>query len=435
MKCVYCNSDENLTSSDIITYAITGAKLTKPFVCKTHNAFTNDNYEKKFVSELDFFRYHLGFSTRDGNPIKYKADLTVDGINIKGVTLSNREAFYAPKSVISGKDEQGHKTILGPANRIEKISKGKGKRVNVLNIEMKKTINSDCFFGYYAIRSIAKIAYEWYCYNNQIEEYKDEYEDIVNYILNKTDGDYVDIVVDGNYYYAIDELSETGTNSFFQYDDTDGYRYVVFDFWNTISYRIRISKSPNITPNENHSFFNLFRYHIDGRITKKVFGTFSLGQAKKKQIIKTVNPKKIDGEVSKAFVERINRIMTTLIFSIYSLKKEVDLLSESLKRYDEGKINFSQLTGFEENRIVFTIELITLLYKNREKYDMSKSFNQNKSNFLMMEGETINRTEEDKHKFLRKLSVKDKNKELSDYLWKSIKNFNIIYDKEINQTN
>lgn len=46
MKCIYCNSDKKLTSSDIITYAITGAKLTKSFVCETHNAFTNDNYEK-----------------------------------------------------------------------------------------------------------------------------------------------------------------------------------------------------------------------------------------------------------------------------------------------------------------------------------------------------------------------------------------------------
>lgn len=46
MRCIYCNADNNLTTSDIITYAITGAKLTKSFVCKRHNAFTNDNYEK-----------------------------------------------------------------------------------------------------------------------------------------------------------------------------------------------------------------------------------------------------------------------------------------------------------------------------------------------------------------------------------------------------
>ena len=77
MKCIYCNSEVELTSSDIITYAITGAKLTKSFVCKTHNAFTNDNYEKKYVADLDFFRNHLGLTTRDGKPIQYKADISI----------------------------------------------------------------------------------------------------------------------------------------------------------------------------------------------------------------------------------------------------------------------------------------------------------------------------------------------------------------------
>lgn len=85
MKCIYCNSEAELTSSDIITYAITGAKLTKSFVCKTHNAFTNDNYEKKFVADLDFFRNHLGLTTRDGKPIQYKADISVDGTELHNV--------------------------------------------------------------------------------------------------------------------------------------------------------------------------------------------------------------------------------------------------------------------------------------------------------------------------------------------------------------
>lgn len=78
MRCIYCNSEIELTLSDIITYAITGTKLTKTFVCKTHNAFTNDKYEKKFVSELDFFRHYLGLTTREGDLIKYKADISVD---------------------------------------------------------------------------------------------------------------------------------------------------------------------------------------------------------------------------------------------------------------------------------------------------------------------------------------------------------------------
>lgn len=51
----------------------------------------------------------------------------------------------------------------------------------------------------------------------------------MNYILGKSEVCPVDIIIDGNYYTAIDQLSEVGTNAFFQYDDIDGYRYVIFD--------------------------------------------------------------------------------------------------------------------------------------------------------------------------------------------------------------
>lgn len=98
--------------------------------------------------------------------------------------------------------------------------------------------------GFSALHSMAKMAYEWYCYINNIEEYKGEYQEIVNYILGNIEGNFVDIIVERNYYYVIDNLSEIGTNILFQYDDSDGYRYVVIDFWKTIAYRIKICKSP-----------------------------------------------------------------------------------------------------------------------------------------------------------------------------------------------
>ena len=81
MKCIYC-------------------KVTKTFVCKTHNSFTNDMYEKKFVADLNFFINQLGFSTRDGKPIQYMADISIDGTEMHNVKISNRESLYAPKSVV-----------------------------------------------------------------------------------------------------------------------------------------------------------------------------------------------------------------------------------------------------------------------------------------------------------------------------------------------
>lgn len=434
MKCIYCNSEIELTSSDIITYAITGAKLTKSFVCKVHNAFTNDNYEKKFVADLDFFRNHLGLTTRDGKPIQYKADISVDGTKMHNVKISNRESLYAPKDVVAGTDDNGNKILMAPMERIEKISKGRASTVDISDVVVHKTIESDSFLGFYAIHSMAKMAYEWYCYVNNIEEFREEYSEIVEYILGNTDGDFVDVIIDGNYYGAIDNLSEIGTNAFFQYDDVDGYRYVVFDFWKTISYRVRICKAPNECLHDVRSLlFELYLYHIDGSKTQTVFGAFSL-DSKEQPKFKTIQPKKITADIWRLFVKRIEKIMSTMVLSVHTLKKEVDELSSKLKKYDAGKIDVAHLLGFEENNVVTTIEIISQLYLNRDKYDVTKSFNQNLPIILRLDSDTIARTQEDKLQFVKSLVEMGEKNKLSEYIWNGICVFNEIYENEMKLT-
>ena len=432
MKCVYCNSEVELTSSDIITYAITGAKLTKSFVCKTHNAFTNDNYEKKFVADLDFFRNQLGLTTRDGKPIQYKADLSIAGTEIHNVKLSDRESLYAPKDVVAGTDIEGNKILMAPMERLEKISKGKVASVNISDVIVHKTVGSNDFIGYHAIHSMAKMAYEWYCYINNIEEYKEEYQEIVDYILGKTEQEVVDIIINGNYYWAIDHLSEIGTNSFFQYDDLDGYRYVVIDFWKTIAYRIRICKSPNDCLKKERTLpVILYLYHIDGSKTQQVFGVVLL-EENKQAYFETIRPQNITADIWRIFASRIGKIMSTMVLSIHILKREVKNLSTKLDKYDAGKIDVTVLLGFEENNIVTTIDILSQLYLNKGKYDMKKTFNQNLPAVLNLDSDTIGRTQEDKKKFVQLLVDKDKDNELSEYIRNGINFFNEIYENEMN---
>ena len=432
MKCVYCNSEVELTSSDIITYAITGAKLTKSFVCKTHNAFTNDNYEKKFVADLDFFRNQLGLTTRDGKPIQYKADLSIAGTEIHNVKLSDRESLYAPKDVVAGTDIEGNKILIAPMERLEKISKGKVASVNISDVIVHKTVGSNDFIGYHAIHSMAKMAYEWYCYINNIEEYKEEYQEIVDYILGKTEQEVVDIIINGNYYWAIDHLSEIGTNSFFQYDDLDGYRYVVIDFWKTIAYRIRICKSPNDCLKKVRTLpVILYLYHIDGSKTQQVFGVVLL-EENKQAYFETIRPQNITADIWRIFASRIGKIMSTMVLSIHILKREVKNLSTKLDKYDAGKIDVTVLLGFEENNIVTTIDILSQLYLNKGKYDMKKTFNQNLPAVLNLDSDTIGRTQEDKKKFVQLLVDKDKDNELSEYIRNGINFFYEIYENEMN---
>ncbi len=160
MKCIYCNSEEELTSSDIISFGITGAKLTKSFVCHTHNAFTNDNYEKIFIDNLNFFRNQLGLHTREGQEIQYTADLTIEGKDIHNVKISDKASIYNPKQVVRGYDDNGKKVLLAPVEKLKKIKAGTIENVDTSDVMLHKVISPDYFFDYHAIHSIAKIAYE-----------------------------------------------------------------------------------------------------------------------------------------------------------------------------------------------------------------------------------------------------------------------------------
>lgn len=381
---------------------------------------------------MDFFRNQLGLTTRDGKPIQYKADLSIAGTEIHNVKLSDRESLYAPKDVVAGTDIEGNKILMAPMERLEKISKGKVASVNISDVIVHKTVGSNDFIGYHAIHSMAKMAYEWYCYINNIEEYKEEYQEIVDYILGKTEQEVVDIIINGNYYWAIDHLSEIGTNSFFQYDDLDGYRYVVIDFWKTIAYRIRICKSPNDCLKKVRTLpVILYLYHIDGSKTQQVFGVVLL-EENKQAYFETIRPQNITADIWRIFASRIGKIMSTMVLSIHILKREVKNLSTKLDKYDAGKIDVTVLLGFEENNIVTTIDILSQLYLNKGKYDMKKTFNQNLPAVLNLDSDTIGRTQEDKKKFVQLLVDKDKDNELSEYIRNGINFFNEIYENEMN---
>ena len=61
---------------------------------------------------------------------------------------------------------------------------------------------------------------------------------------------------------------------------------------------------------------------------------------------------------------------------------------------------------------------------------MTKSFDQNLSKILKLQDYTIIRTREDKMNFVRFLMEKDKEKQLSEYIWNGINTFYKIYENE-----
>ena len=61
---------------------------------------------------------------------------------------------------------------------------------------------------------------------------------------------------------------------------------------------------------------------------------------------------------------------------------------------------------------------------------MTKSFDQNLSKILKLQDDTIIRTQEDKMNFVMFLMEKDKEKQLSEYIWNGINTFYKIYENE-----
>lgn len=100
----------------------------------------------------------------------------------------------------------------------------------------------------------------------------------------------------------------------------------------------------------------------------------------------------------------------------------------------QRKIDVARLLGFEENSVVTTVEIICQLYFNKDKYDVTKFFNQNLPIILNLEGDTISRTQDEKMEFLKSLVAMDKENKLSEYIWNGIYAFNEIYESEINLT-
>lgn len=306
------------------------------------------------------------------------------------------------------------------------------KPVDISRITMHKTISSGDFVGNCALHSVAKIAYEWYCYINGIEQYTEENKDIVDYILGNCSDERVDIVVDGIYYVSIDQVSEVGTNSLFQYDDRDGYRYVVFDLWKTIAYRVKICKSSETsTKLSSNGGINLYLYHFDGRKTSTAFGIFSLNGGISFSVLKESD---VNENIWKSFARRLEKLLTTKVMTIYTLKQECLSLEERLKKYDTGKIDLAGLIKYEEDSVLSTMEMLKILNEKKEQYDYTIGFNQNMKQLLSLSDDTYIVGGNDKKQFVQTLMELDQEKQLSSLLHEQLNTFESIY-KSIEESN
>ena len=405
MKCIYCNSEEKMTVSDIIPAALTGAKLTRRFVCNTHNKFTNDNYERDMIKQLAAYRNFIGLTERDGDPVRYYADLNIGDRTFKRVRITDNASVVSGDRVFRDTDSSGKTILAGGRDNLLKINGATENNVETIDAkDFSIVIRADLrelFISSQVLHAIAKVCYEWHCYINDIDGFIEEkYRDIVSYILSPEDEEApVELVVDAFTWELSDRVSRTGTNMLFEYNDYDGYTYVVFSLWNTILYKVKICESDTRNEKETN-FINTYLFHVDGTQESAMFGI--LGKAH----VISESPEEGLSRLCLEIRDRLNKVGQRDL-SVDYINKHLDTIIKMLPRYKNGRLSIAQLLDFEHKDRVIPIYIIEQLFNEKDKYQETQSFTEIMVSILNC-GETYGVTEEKLKEILLRYSEMDK---------------------------
>ena len=380
MKCIYCNSETNLTISDIIPAALTGAKLRKKFVCRAHNSFTNDHYENTMIRQLDIFRNRIGLTERDGDSVRFSADLTIgEYTSEKNISISDNKSIMDTDRLFRMKDKQGRTVLVGPKDKLLKISGATADKITDLPFAdisiSSKTDIRDLFISETVLHAVAKIAYEWHCYINDVEEFQEDvYGMITSYILDPDQPNtLVNVVNDAYVTMLADRFSRTGSNMLFEYNDSDGNVYVIFCLWDVIAYKVKVSIH-NEKPGIAHCPIAYF-YHTDGSQNGTMFGVYGDFH------VNATSPDVGISEIYSEIKSRLSKLGERDLSREY-LQNCIAKISKKLPAYQEHKISIADLLDFEHEDRVIPIYILEQIYTHRDEYMPSEDFYRNMQRIL-----------------------------------------------------
>jgi len=204
---------------------------------------------------------------------------------------------------------------------------------------------------------------------NGIEYFDEEYLDVVSYILTPDSSEkIVEIVIDANAWSLMDYYSRTGSNMLMEYQDTDGYTYVLFGFWDVFIYRVKICRNKATVKNQNlyYSYF----YHTDGTSANYPVGVAGTPDFAAKEPEDGLNS--ILGEVKKRLSNLGERDL-----SIEYMSRQVEIIEKRLDGYEKGKVSLEKFLDYENNNRCLPIFILDKLYVSRDKYDYDSPFYKN----------------------------------------------------------
>ena len=287
-SCIYCGASDDLSKSDIVPDALTNAKIINNCVCRVeHNNKFSDEFESKVIEALSFITNELDIKSSKSNQFsKYDAIFSIDGTDYIGSTRGNFDLFNG--RVLKTDDE---KTGLASLEKAYAIAKDKEKvtpiNVNEVMIEKKVNIDLSIFFDTAMYRLISKIAFEWYCLKNNISEPKNEFKQIVKFIVSGVGENPVTLIQNKKLYDSFGREQNIGSHTLLAFVDNQCKVNVAVYLFGIAMYRVVLCNS------------------IPTNCTKNLIYQELRTDAQKKEIV-SANIVTLSTDISEFFCSKIN---------------------------------------------------------------------------------------------------------------------------------
>lgn len=282
-KCIYCGCQEsesqNFSESDIIPFSLKYKRILNRNVCQPeHNSKFGKTFEKDVTDALALFSNITAIKTRK-NGIPY-ADYPVD-FELNGTTYHCKHFSSFANIFSKGKAYRSSDNKILLKSYEELMNDGKTNieavDVNTSEIVVHTKIPYAIYFTTSMFRLMAKIAFEWYCKENNIHDKDERFASITNYIINGTNNttsqNIVEIVTQQEIYDIFDGYFSPKSHILFCYHDEYGNVFCMISLFGILVYRIWLCNDYENKLSEKRLFY--YESIIDGSETSKKVSSFT----------------------------------------------------------------------------------------------------------------------------------------------------------------
>lgn len=335
-KCIYCGRDADLSKSDIMPDGLTNSRIFNENVCRIeHNNKFSDLFESKVINDFAYITNQLDIKSSKAKKYhEYEAEVEINH-DIYSVKTDSSASLFRKRTLksLDGKRVLTTKSSGSADNRGAFIID-----INNEKIIKKVKISADIFFSKEIFRLMAKIAYEWYCFENDISGYHSEFDEIIRCITNGEALDRVSVVAKEDLYTSdFSIFNSYGNHHMILFDDTWGRINAWIYFFEIAFYRVILTKKAPANCKYNFLYRQLSTYGDNNISIKKTCladaarsSNFEverfideLNETVPEQICKS-GPLNAQVYIGSHEEERLFRVMGILAFC-----SKVDLLSEA----------------------------------------------------------------------------------------------------------